>query len=85
MNNHSVYKYLASNIKYYRTQQNITQEELSEKISKSVRYLSYLENGNANVTLNTIIDIAEIFDVEPYILIKNNKYQVSTKKVYKNK
>lgn len=74
---------MASNIKYYRIQKNLTQEELSEKINKSVRYVSYLENGHINVTLNTIIDIAEIFDVEPYILIKDNKYQVLNEKVYK--
>ncbi len=78
-----IYNILGKNIKYYRIKCNITQEQLSERVNLSVRYMSDLENGKVNVTLSTLISIAKIFNVEVYMLLKDNNYSKQIQKVYK--
>ncbi len=42
------YKKIGRNIKKYRTQSNLTQEELCEKVGISISYLSKIEAPNCN-------------------------------------
>lgn len=69
-----LYKDFAKNfgikIKYFRLLRGITQEELSERIEMSTRYVSDIENGKVNVTLKTINKIAESLSIEGWELLK---------------
>lgn len=69
-----LYNELAKNfgirIKYFRLLRGMTQEDLSEKISMSTRYVSDIENGRVNITLKTLNKIAESLSIEEWELLK---------------
>jgi len=51
-------------IKSLRNSKNITQEQLSERIGINSKYLSSIERGKENPTLNTLIRMAESLEVD---------------------
>ena len=50
-------------IKDIRNRRGFTQEELAEKVDINPKYLSSIERGNENPTLNTLIKLSESLDV----------------------
>jgi len=54
---------IGSRIKEIRTKKGFTQEQLAEKIDISPKYLSSIERGKENPTLNTLIKLSESLDV----------------------
>ncbi len=54
---------LSENIKRFRTQNNITQEELAEKINVTRQAVSNWENGKTEPDIETLTKIAQIFDI----------------------
>ena len=60
---------LGDNIKKYRKENNISQEELAEKIGVSRQSISLWENGRANPGLDTITELASILGVPVGALI----------------
>ncbi len=50
-------------IKDIRNKKGFTQEELAEKIDINPKYLSSIERGKENPTLNTLIKLSESLDV----------------------
>jgi ribosome-binding protein aMBF1 (putative translation factor) len=46
-------------LKKARESQNMTQEELGQKIDKKRTYISRVENNGSNITLSTLFDIVE--------------------------
>ena len=63
------YKF-AENIKQLRASKKITREELSLAIGVDNSYISKLEKGKINITIDKIGDIAEYFNVEVFKLFK---------------
>jgi len=62
---------IGSRIKQLRKARDLSQEELSEKVGMSSKYLSSIERGNENPTLDTFIRLAmslntEVFEVFNY-------------------
>ena len=55
---------IGARIKQIRTKKGFTQEELSERIDINPKYLSSIERGKENPTLNTLIRISESLDVD---------------------
>lgn len=53
---------LGSRIKEIRTRRGFTQEQLAEKIEISSKYLSSIERGLENPTLNTLIKLCQSLD-----------------------
>ena len=51
-------------IRDIRAKKRITQEQLAEKMGISSKYLSSIERGKENPTLNTLIRLAEGLDVD---------------------
>lgn len=62
------YRKIGLKISYYRKCRGLTQEELSEKISKSPSFIGAVEAPNVNrtVSLDTLFDISEALEVSPY-------------------
>jgi len=46
-------------LKKARESQNMTQEELGQKVDKKRTYISRVENNGSNITISTLFDIVE--------------------------
>lgn len=51
-------------LKYLRLINNLTQEELAERLGVDAHYLSDIECGRRNITLKTVFKIAEALSVD---------------------
>lgn len=51
--------YISEMLKQARREANLTQSQLAEKIGTKKSYISKVENGNGNITLETLIRIFE--------------------------
>jgi len=61
------------NIKYYRFEKKLTQEEFAERVNLNPSYVSELECGKYGPTFEKIEEIAKILNVEPYVLFQENE------------
>ena len=55
-------------IKTYRKMKNITQKELAERLNVTQGYISKLEKGHGNPTLEQIIHLANALGISAYSL-----------------
>ena|GEM_PF-477246 len=55
---------IGARIKEVRNKKGLTQEQLSEKMEINPKYLSSIERGNENPTLNTLIKLSESLEVD---------------------
>lgn len=62
---------IGKNIKKYRTLAKISQKQLAEKIGVSHFWISKLENGKKNTTINLLILISECLNIELSQLTEN--------------
>ncbi len=62
---------IANNVKCLRTSKGLRREELSLLLGYDNSYISKLEKGKVNITVDKIEQIAKYFDIEPYLLLKN--------------
>lgn len=53
------------NTKWYRYQNDLTQEDYANKTKFKMAYISIIETGNANLTLKNIDFIAKSFNIKP--------------------
>lgn len=77
-------KVLGTNVKYYRFQLKLSQEQLAENCNLSPRYISDIENFKGNIAIDTLENIAKNLKVEPYLLLKDQgdntlKKRINTK------
>ena len=56
---------IGSRIQEIRNKKGLTQDQLSEEVGISSKYLSSIERGKENPTLNTILKLARSLDVKP--------------------
>ena len=67
------YNVIGRRIKTVRMEQNLTQEELADKIDVSVAFMSRVERGSGKINLKRLTQIAEILNVSPgYLLTGSN-------------
>ena len=84
---------LSDNIRSYRKKNNLSQDELAEKIGVSRQSVSFWETGQTQPTLDNIISLSKIFNISSDELLGNtesinimqNEDTVSTIKKKKNK
>ncbi len=65
----SLKKIVANNLKNLRMQNGLSRKEAAEKLNLTSSYLSYLERGERTPGINIIEKIAQLYNVEPYILL----------------
>lgn len=65
------YKEIGKLIKYYRQQKGLSQQELADKISISISYLTKIEapNCDKSFSLEVVFEIADALDIQPYKLL----------------
>lgn len=61
---------LPSNVRFYRMKLKLSQEALAEKANLHRTYISDIERGQRNVSLENIYNIAVALEIEPYMLLQ---------------
>ena len=56
------YVEIGKKIKQKRKEKKYTQSELGEKVNVSTVYISYIENGKEEISLNKLAEIASVLD-----------------------
>lgn len=67
------YKIIGQTIKKYRKQRGLTQEQLADKVSISISYLTKIEALNCDqpFSLEVIFDIAEVLEIPVHALLED--------------
>ena len=68
INKSDIDKHFGQIIKDFRIKSGLTQEQLSEKLGISLKYISRLENGYSGIKTQTLIRCMNILGIEPNIL-----------------
>ena len=67
------------NTKWYRYQNNLTQEQYANKTKFKMAYISVIETGNANLTCKNIDFIANSFHIRPELLFSEETANLAKK------
>ena len=65
------------NIKNRRKKLKMTQAELAQKANISVIHVSHIENGNVNMSLETLMDICEALKITPDEILNGEYLTIS--------
>lgn len=63
------YKLIGKRIQNRRKEMGYSQLDFAEKIERSTTFVSYIENGTRSMTINTLIQIANVLDVSSDYLL----------------
>lgn len=69
----NIYKQIGKRIRGIREDHELTQVQLGKTLGLSASYISHLEAGNRNMSLDVLISISNKFDVSLEYLIFGNK------------
>lgn len=64
------YRIIALNIRRLRTEGKLSQEKLAERLGCSREFISRVENQKERVSLAMLLNIAELFKVNPSSMFK---------------
>jgi len=70
LSNKTILKTFGENLKRVRTQKSMSQRDLSALCNVDNADISRMENGEINVTLNTVAQLADALDVQFWELLK---------------
>lgn len=62
-NKENTLKVIGQNIKRIRLLKGLTQEQLAEKLDKSINFISIIERGESGISIPTIIDICNALQI----------------------
>lgn len=72
------YSLIGQRIKYFRTEQNMSQEELGELVGTTSRHIINIEMGKKGPSLNLLVAIANALDVSSDDLLLDNLSRYGT-------
>ena len=64
---------IGNRISVERRRNNITQEQLAEKMNVSIQMISNLERGNKAIKINNLVNLSQIIGVSTDYILKGNK------------
>ena len=76
-----MYPSIGKKIREYRKERGLTQDELAEKVNLSPNHMGAIERAEKNLTLATLINIANALDVTADMLLCDeiqNGYRIKT-------
>lgn len=79
------YVSIGARIRYHRVKNGLSQEELAERSELSRVYISYIESGERNVSLDSIITIANILNISADDLLEDNLFATLNSESYGQK
>ena len=62
---------LGKRIKALRLERNWTQEKLAERAKINDKEVSHIEAGRRNITIETLVKIANSFDTKPHVILQD--------------
>ncbi len=91
---HDVLCTLGKNIKKIRLLKGLSQESLDNDLQKSVNFISLVENGKTGLSVQTLVDICDVLDVDVNSLFagiispastNNDSFDFNTLKLFEEK
>lgn len=70
MDKKSLLKQFGKNVKIERIKQDMTQEELAEKMNVSQNYVAGIECGRANMSLAKVLELSDFLNVDINVLLR---------------
>ena len=67
------FKLIGNRVKEVRTEKGISQADLAERCKTSAQYLSQIENGRKQASLQTLVSVAEVLGVSLNELLSGNQ------------
>lgn len=67
------YYLIGQRIREYRKANNLSQDELAEKVNISVTHMSHIETGNTKLSLPVLVELAEALHVTTDSLLFNSQ------------
>ena len=67
-----IYDLLGKRIREERIKLNLTQEQLAEKVDISTSYVGQIERGERNISLDTLVNVANILGVTIDFLLQDS-------------
>ena len=64
-NKNYLQQYISQKVKYFRTQNKMSQEELSEQAGLGLKYINQLENQNVNLTIHSLEKVIDALEMTP--------------------
>ena len=58
-------QYISQKVKYFLTQNKMSQEELSEQAGLGLKYINQLENQNVNLTIHSLEKVIDALEMTP--------------------
>lgn len=58
-------QYISQKVKYFRTHNKMSQEELSEQAGLGLKYINQLENQNVNLTIHSLEKVIDALEMTP--------------------
>ena len=75
------YEEIGKRIRKYRKLKKLSQEQLAEKINISTTHMSHIETGSTKLSLQVLVDLATILEVNTDDLIFEKKGESTNKKI----
>lgn len=60
-----------NNLRKYRVQKKLSQEALAHEVELNRTYIGKIERAERNISLKTLAKIAQVLEVEPFILLQS--------------
>ena len=67
------FKLIGKRVKEVRTEKGISQADLAERCKTSAQYLSQIENGRKQASMQTLVSVAEVLGVSLNELLSGNQ------------
>lgn len=71
--NHQILKAFGANLRHFRNEKGLSQRDLYALCNIDNAEISRMENGEVNVTLNTLAQLAEALDIPADMLLKQHQ------------
>ena len=75
------YEEIGKRIREYRKLKKLSQEQLAEKINISTTHMSHIETGSTKLSLQVLVDIAKVLNVNTDDLIFEQKPQILVNRI----
>ena len=76
--NNYLQKYISQKVKYFRKQNKMSQEELSEQAGLGLKYINQLENQNVNLTIHSLEKVIVALNLTPEEFFNFNNLEATT-------
>lgn len=77
------YEEIGKRVRKYRKLKNLSQEELAEKIDISTTHMSHIETGSTKLSLQVLVDLSRVLEVNTDDLLFENKPQTMINQITK--